>query len=66
VIMPPALRKFVLAVHLTVSIGWIGAVAGYIALDIGSAVSEDAGMLRVAYRSHTASTSCPSTCPRPG
>jgi hypothetical protein len=49
VIMPPALRKFVLAVHLTVSVGWIGAVAGYIALDVASAASEDAGMLRVAY-----------------
>jgi hypothetical protein len=33
-IMAAALRKFTLAVHLTVSVGWIGAAAGYIALDV--------------------------------
>jgi hypothetical protein len=47
--MTPGLRKLVLAVHLTVSIGWIGAVAAYIALDIVAATGQDAEALRTAY-----------------
>jgi hypothetical protein len=47
--MPPALRKFTLAVHLTVSVGWVGAVAGYIALDITAATGRDAETLRFAF-----------------
>ena len=47
--MAPGLRKLVLAVHLTVSIGWIGAVAAYIALDIVAATGQDAEALRTAY-----------------
>jgi hypothetical protein len=48
-IMPPALRKFALAVHLTVSIGWVGAVAGYIPLDVAAATGRDTDTLRFAY-----------------
>ena len=48
-IMSPGLRKFALAVHLTVSIGWIGAVAGYMALDFAVATSEETQTLRAAY-----------------
>ena len=48
-IMPPALRKLTLAVHLTVSVGWVGAVAGYIALDVTAAAGRDADTLRFAY-----------------
>jgi ABC-type anion transport system duplicated permease subunit len=48
-LMPPALRKFTLAVHLTVSVGWIGAVAGYIALDVATATGQDTDTLRAAY-----------------
>jgi hypothetical protein len=48
-IMSPGLRKFALAVHLTASIGWIGAVAAYIALDVAAARSQDAQTLRAAY-----------------
>jgi hypothetical protein len=48
-IMRPGLRKFALAVHLTLSIGWIGAVGGYMALDITTATSNDVQMLRSAY-----------------
>lgn len=47
--MAPGLRKFALAVHITVSVGWIGAVAGYIALDVAAATSQDAQTLRAAY-----------------
>lgn len=48
-IMTPRLRKFALAAHITSSVGWIGAVAGYIALDVAAATSEDAQSLRAAY-----------------
>jgi hypothetical protein len=47
--MPSALRKFVLAVHLTVSVGWIGAVAAYIPFDLATVTSRDAQTLRAAY-----------------
>ncbi len=47
--MSPGVRKFTLAVHLSVSIGWMGAVAGYLALDVTSATSADPAMLRTAY-----------------
>ncbi len=47
--MSPGLRKFALAAHLTVSVGWIGAVAAYIALDVAAATSQDAQTLRAAY-----------------
>jgi hypothetical protein len=47
--MPPRLRKFALAVHLAVSVGWIGAVAAYMALDVAAATSQDAQTLRAAY-----------------
>jgi hypothetical protein len=48
-IMTPRLRKFTLAVHITLAVGWIGAVAGYIALDVAAATSQDAQTLRSAY-----------------
>ena len=38
--MPRRTRKAVLAVHLTVSIGWVGAVLAYLGLGIASANSE--------------------------
>ena len=47
--MPPALRKLTLAVHLTVSVGWVGAVAGYIALDVTAASGRDVETLRFAF-----------------
>ena len=47
--MSPGLRKFALATHLTLSVGWIGAVAAYIALDVATVVSQDTQMLRAAY-----------------
>jgi hypothetical protein len=47
--MSPGIRKFALAAHLTVSIGWFGAVAAYLALDVTVATSQDLQMLRAAY-----------------
>jgi MFS family permease len=49
--MSPGIRKFALAAHLTISVGWLGAVAAYIALDIITAASQDAQALRAAYLS---------------
>jgi hypothetical protein len=45
----PALRKFVLAVHLTVSVGWIGALAAYLILDLVAATARASSSLRAAY-----------------
>lgn len=47
--MPPGLRKFALATHLTASVGWVGAVAGYLVLDVTVATSDDPQMLRAAW-----------------
>ena len=48
-IMPPSLRKFALAAHLSVSVGWIGAVAGYLVLDVTVAMSQDPLTVRAAW-----------------
>lgn len=42
-------RKFVLAVHITVSVGWVGAVAAYIPLDIIVATIPDVSTSRAGY-----------------
>ena len=48
-IFAPALRKWVLAIHIAVSVGWIGAVLAYLALDATTVTSDDASTLRAAY-----------------
>ena len=48
-IMTPGLRKFVLTVHLTSSVGWIGAVVAYLALGISAVTSRDAQTVRAAW-----------------
>lgn len=45
----PRVRKAVLAVHLAVSIGWIGAVVAFLALVLGAMTRQDAGTLRAAW-----------------
>ena len=47
--MTPGIRKFALTVHLTSSVGWIGAVVAYLALGISAVTSQDAEMVRVAW-----------------
>lgn len=47
--MKPALRKLTLSVHLAASVGWFGAVAAYLALDVSTVASQDPAMLRAAY-----------------
>lgn len=47
--MRPALRKLVLAVHIGLSVGWLGAVAAYLVLDIAVNLNADPILLRAAY-----------------
>ena len=49
--MTPSLRKFVLTVHVTLSVGWLGAVVAYLALAIVGLTSRDAQVVRAAYLS---------------
>jgi hypothetical protein len=48
-IMAPRLRKFALAAHIALSVGWLGAVAGYLALDVAVATSRVPETLRGCY-----------------
>lgn len=48
-IMTPPLRKFVLTVHLTFSVGWIGAVVAYLGLGVAARSSQDAQTVRAAW-----------------
>src|SRR5215210_5108616 len=48
-IMASRLRKCALAAHIALSVGWIGAVADYIALDVAAATSRNAETLRACY-----------------
>lgn len=43
------LRKLLLAVHIAVSVAWIGAVVAYLPFDVVAATSADAERLRLAY-----------------
>lgn len=47
--MPPQLRKLMLALHLTCSVGWLGAVVAYLVLDLAVASSNDAQLVRAAW-----------------
>jgi hypothetical protein len=47
--MTPRLRKFALTVHLTFSVGWIGAVVAYLALVVAAMASQDAQTVRAAW-----------------
>ena len=48
-VMRPGLRKLVLTLHLASSVGWLGAVVAYIALDANVAVSDDPVAVRAAW-----------------
>src|SRR5712692_8733380 len=47
--LTPSLRKLVLTAHVACSVGWLGAVAGVLALAIAGLFSQDAQMVRGAY-----------------
>ncbi len=48
-ILGPRARRLVLAAHVAVSVGWLGAVIAYVALDATVATSRDIPTLRAAY-----------------
>ena len=48
-LMTPGLRKFALTAHVTVSVGLLGAIAGFLVLAIAGLGSEDAQVARSAY-----------------
>jgi hypothetical protein len=45
----PRLREFALAAHVTCSIGWLGAVAGFLALAMAALRSRGPDTIRAAY-----------------
>ena len=47
--MAPWTRQVILIVHLVGSLGWMGAVAAFIVLDVATVASDDAPILRAAY-----------------
>jgi hypothetical protein len=47
--MTPWVRKFALTAHVTFSVGWLGAVAGFLALAVAGLNSQDEQRVRAAY-----------------
>jgi hypothetical protein len=47
--MTPGLRKLALIVHLTASVGWIGAVMAYLALNVSAITNQDVQTVRAAW-----------------
>jgi hypothetical protein len=47
--MTPGMRKLTLTAHITASVGWLGAVAGFEALAVTGLASQDALLVRAAY-----------------
>ncbi|HKO24437.1 MAG TPA: hypothetical protein VJY65_06805, partial [Chloroflexota bacterium] len=45
----PRFRKFALAAHISSSVGWLGAVAGFLAFAIIGLTGQDAQIVRAAY-----------------
>ncbi len=48
-IMPPRLRKAALTAHVASSVGWLGAVVGFLALAVTGVSSEDPQLVRGSY-----------------
>ena len=47
--MSPGIRKLMLTVHGTSSVGWLGAIEAYIALNVPVLASDDEQTVRAAY-----------------
>ena len=47
--MTTRLRKLLLTAHITISVGWLGAVAAFFALAMAGLISSDPQMVRTAY-----------------
>ena len=48
-VMNPNLRKFVRTAHITVTVGWLGAVASFLVLAVTGLTSPDTQLVRAAY-----------------
>jgi hypothetical protein len=48
-IMPPRLRRLMLTAHLLASLGWTGALAGFLALAAAGVLTDDVVVVRSAY-----------------
>ncbi|MBM3270729.1 MAG: hypothetical protein FJZ01_24115 [Candidatus Sericytochromatia bacterium] len=48
-LLPPPLRKLVLAAHLTASVGWLGAVSAFLVLAVLGVTGGDEQRVRAAY-----------------
>jgi hypothetical protein len=47
--MRPRLRKFMLTLHIMVSVGWLGAVVGFTGVALGALTGEDVQIVRGRY-----------------
>jgi hypothetical protein len=47
--MPPRVRRFMLTIHVSASVGWLGAIAAYIALNVPALTSNQPQTVRAAY-----------------
>src|SRR5687768_16044272 len=47
--MSPSLRRLALTAHITSTLGWLGAIVGFLALAIASRTSSDVELVRGAY-----------------
>ena len=47
--MSPRIRKLMLTVHVAASVGWIGAIAAYITLNVPALASDEEQTVRAAY-----------------
>lgn len=45
----PPLRKFALTAHVISSVGWLGAVAAFLALAVAGLAGRDARLVRASY-----------------
>jgi hypothetical protein len=45
-VIPPAFRNLALTAHITASVGWLGAIAGFLALAISAQTSHDPQTVR--------------------
>jgi hypothetical protein len=46
--LTPRLRKVSLLTHVSVSVGWLGSIAGYLALAVAGLTSQDVPLARSA------------------
>jgi hypothetical protein len=47
--MTPRLRKFVLTAHITISVGWLGAILGFLVLAVAGLTSSEVQTIRASY-----------------